>query len=201
MRVVKRFIAFEIGRSLRSLNLIRSSSLASWRILSASLELSSEVAKNSLPREVDDLACGRICWGDVLLRKSRPRYGPLPSLSENLKDTPMSAKLFVGNLAFTATENDLQDHFSQAGVVVSVNIIQDRTTGRSRGFAFVEMSNNEEATRAVSMFNQKEFQGRPLTVNEARPKESRPSGPGGGGGRGDGDRPSYRDSDRRRDRR
>src|SRR5208337_2044080 len=94
----------------------------------------------------------------------------------------MSAKLFVGNLTFTATENDLQDHFAQAGVVVSVNIMQDRMTGRSRGFAFIEMGSKEDAEKAIQMFHAKDFQGRPLTVNEARPREERPSGGGGGGG-------------------
>jgi cold-inducible RNA-binding protein len=96
----------------------------------------------------------------------------------------MSAKLFVGNLTFTATENDLQDHFAQAGVVVSVNIMQDRMTWRSRGFAFVEMSTKEDADKAIEMFHSKDFQGRPLTVNEARPREERPPGGGGGGGGG-----------------
>jgi cold-inducible RNA-binding protein len=96
----------------------------------------------------------------------------------------MSAKLFVGNLTFTATENDLQDHFAQAGVVVSVNIMQDRMTGRSRGFAFVEMASQEDAQKAIQMFHSKDFQGRALTVNEARPREDRPGGGGGGGGGG-----------------
>jgi cold-inducible RNA-binding protein len=94
----------------------------------------------------------------------------------------MPAKLFVGNLTFTATENDLQDHFAQAGVVVSVNIMQDRMTGRSRGFAFIEMASQEDAEKAIQMFHSKDFQGRALTVNEARPREDRPSGGGGGGG-------------------
>jgi cold-inducible RNA-binding protein len=94
----------------------------------------------------------------------------------------MSAKLFVGNLTFTATENDLQDYFAQAGVVVSVNIMQDRMTGRSRGFAFIEMASKEDAEKAIQMFHSKDFQGRALTVNEARPREDRPSGGGGGGG-------------------
>ncbi len=94
----------------------------------------------------------------------------------------MAAKLFVGNLTFTATENDLQDHFAQAGVVVSVNVMQDRTTGRSRGFAFIEMASQQDAENAISMFHEKDFQGRALTVNEARPREERPSGGGGGGG-------------------
>lgn len=90
----------------------------------------------------------------------------------------MAARLFVGNLPFTATENDLQDHFAQAGAVVNVSIMQDRTTGRSRGFGFVEMSSNDEAQKAISLFHQKEFQGRPLTVDSAKPREQRP--PGGG---------------------
>jgi cold-inducible RNA-binding protein len=92
----------------------------------------------------------------------------------------MAAKLFVGNLPFTTTENDLQDLFTQAGAVLAVNIMQDRATGRSRGFAFVEMSSQEDASKAITMFHKKDFQGRPLTVNEARPREDRP--PSGGGG-------------------
>ena len=96
----------------------------------------------------------------------------------------MASKLFVGNLPFTTTENDLQDHFSQAGSVIAVNIMQDRATGRSRGFAFVEMGSQEDATKAIQMFHQKDFQGRALTVNEARPREDRPGGGGGGGGGG-----------------
>src|SRR6266478_2818858 len=100
----------------------------------------------------------------------------------------MASKLFVGNLPFTVTENDLQDYFAQAGSVIAVNIMQDRATGRSRGFAFVEMGSQEDATKAISMFHQKDFQGRALTVNEARPREERPSGGGGGGGYGGGGR-------------
>ena len=98
----------------------------------------------------------------------------------------MPVKLFVGNLPFNATENDLQDHFAQAGVVVSANIMLDRMTGKSRGFAFVEMASNEDAQKAISLFHQKDFQGRGLTVNEARPREERPPGGGGGGDRGGG---------------
>ena len=94
----------------------------------------------------------------------------------------MATKLFVGNLPFSATENDLQDHFAAAGTVIAVNIMQDRATGRSRGFAFVEMGSQSEADAAIAQFHGKEFQGRPLTVNEARPREERPSGGGGGGG-------------------
>ena len=101
----------------------------------------------------------------------------------------MTSKLFVGNLSYNATENDLQDHFAQAGTVISVNIMQDRMTGRSRGFAFIEMGSPAEAEKAIAQFHQKDFQGRPLTVNEARPKTERPPGGGGGwGDRGGGDR-------------
>jgi cold-inducible RNA-binding protein len=99
----------------------------------------------------------------------------------------MATKLFVGNLPFSTTENDLQDHFSGAGTVIAVNIMQDRATGRSRGFAFVEMGSQAEADAAIAQYHGKEFQGRPLTVNEARPREERPPG-GGGGGYGGGGR-------------
>ena len=95
----------------------------------------------------------------------------------------MATRLFVGNLTYNSTENDLQDYFSQAGTVVSVDIMQDRATGRSRGFAFIEMGSQAEADKAVEMFHQKDFQGRTLTVNEARPREERAGGGGGGGGR------------------
>jgi cold-inducible RNA-binding protein len=82
-------------------------------------------------------------------------------------------RLFVGNLSYQTMENDLQDCFSQAGVVTSVNLMQDRATGRSRGFAFVEMATPEEANKAVEQWHGKEFQGRTLTVNIARPREER----------------------------
>ena len=98
----------------------------------------------------------------------------------------MSAKLFVGNLTFTATENDLQDHFAQAGVVVSVNIMQDRMTGRSRGFGFVEMENDEDAQKAIDMLSGQDFGGRKLTVNEAKPMEPRAPRSNDGGGYGGG---------------
>ncbi len=100
----------------------------------------------------------------------------------------MGTKLFVGNINHNATENDLEDHFATAGKVVSVNIIQDRVTGKSRGFGFVEMDTPEAAQKAIEAFHQKDFQGRALTVNEARPREPRPFSErqgGGGGGRGD----------------
>jgi|SRR5207249_900555 len=94
----------------------------------------------------------------------------------------MATRLFVGNINHHATENDLQDHFSAAGKVVSVDIIMDRATGKPRGFGFIEMSSPDEAKKAVESFHNKEFQGRPLTVNEARPREQRPQNGGGGGG-------------------
>ena len=103
----------------------------------------------------------------------------------------MGNKLFVGNLSFDATENDLQDLFAQAGPVNSVNIMQDRATGRARGFGFVEMASDADAEKAISMFNGKDFQGRALTVNEARPREERGGG-GGGGYRGGGGGGGYR---------
>jgi cold-inducible RNA-binding protein len=97
------------------------------------------------------------------------------------------SRLFVGNLSYQTMENDLQEYFSQAGVVTSVNLMLDKFTGKSRGFAFVEMSTADEANKAVEMFHGKELQGRALTVNIARPKEERPPRSGGFRGR-DGDR-------------
>ena len=94
----------------------------------------------------------------------------------------MSIKLYVGNLSFDTTENELQDLFAAAGAVQEVILIQDRITGRSKGFGFVTMSNAEEAKKAISQINGKNIGGRALTVNEARPKEDRPPGGGGGGG-------------------
>ena len=90
----------------------------------------------------------------------------------------MSTKLFVGNLAFQTTNQQLQDLFAQAGTVQSANVIEDRDTGRSRGFAFVEMSTNAEAAAAIDQFNGKELGGRALKVNEAKPRENR-NGSGG----------------------
>ncbi len=82
-------------------------------------------------------------------------------------------RLFVGNLSYQTMENDLQDYFSQAGAVTSVNLMMDKVTGKSRGFAFVEFATAEEAAKAVEQFHGKEFQGRALTVNVARPREER----------------------------
>ena len=108
----------------------------------------------------------------------------------------MAKKLYVGGLPYATTDNELKDAFSQAGTVESAVIIMDKMSGRSKGFGFVEMSSDEEAQKAVEMMNGKDFGGRTLTVNEARPMEDRPrrdfrggggndrGGYGGGGGRG-----------------
>src|SRR5262249_4590323 len=97
----------------------------------------------------------------------------------------MSTKLFVGNLDFKVTENDLQGAFAAHGTVVEANVVTDRTTGRPRGFAFVTMSSPEEAQKAIDALNGKELGGRALSVNIARPREERSGGGRGGyGGRG-----------------
>ncbi|MBM3837453.1 MAG: RNA-binding protein [Verrucomicrobia bacterium] len=95
----------------------------------------------------------------------------------------MNTKLFVGNLAYSITENDLEDLFSKHGPVTEVNLMLDRNSGRSRGFAFVTMATREGAEAAIKELHGKPLQGRNLTVNEARPREERSDG-GGGGGRG-----------------
>ena len=94
----------------------------------------------------------------------------------------MSSKLFVGNLSFNTTENDLQDAFAAHGSVVEANLMMDRMTGRARGFGFVTMSTPEEAEKAIAALNGAQMDGRALTVNIARPREDRPAGGGGGGG-------------------
>jgi RNA recognition motif-containing protein len=98
----------------------------------------------------------------------------------------MEAKLYVGNLPYSARDDSLQELFSQAGNVVSANVITDRESGRSKGFGFVEMGSPEEAEKAIQMFNGYSFEGRDLRVNIARPREERPRGGrdrrGGGGG-------------------
>ena len=91
----------------------------------------------------------------------------------------MTMKLYVGNLAFETSSNDLQTLFAQAGTVESVSLIEDRETGRSRGFGFVEMSSKEEGTAAIEQFNGQELGGRALNVNEAKPRENRSGGGGG----------------------
>lgn len=99
----------------------------------------------------------------------------------------MSTKLYVGNLSFRVTSEDLQEHFTTAGEVQSANVVMDRETGRSRGFGFVEMANEDAATNAIAQFNGTEYDGRNMVVNEARPREDR----SGGGGRGGRDRGGY----------
>ena len=98
----------------------------------------------------------------------------------------MSTKLYVGNLSFRVSSDDLHAHFSQIGSVDSANVVQDRETGRSRGFGFVEMTSDEDAQKAISEYNGAEYDGRAMVVNEARPREN--TGGGGGGGRGRGGR-------------
>src|SRR4051812_23533591 len=107
----------------------------------------------------------------------------------------MTTKLYVGNLSFKTTSDELREHFSQAGTVESASVIEDRETGRSRGFGFVEMATAEDAQAAIEQFNGKDMNGRNLTVNEAKPKTDR--GPGGGGrGGGYGGGGGGRDRDR-----
>ena len=96
----------------------------------------------------------------------------------------MSMKLYVGNLSFQTSSEDLQQLFAQAGTVESASVVEDRETGRSRGFGFVEMATKEEGEAAIQQFNGKEFNGRNLNVTEAKPRE--PRGFGGGGNRGGG---------------
>jgi len=113
----------------------------------------------------------------------------------------MEAKLYVGNLPYSTTEDDLRSLFGQAGTVKSVSLITDRESGRSKGFGFVEMESADEAEQAISMLNGSDLNGRALTVNIARPREERPrrsfnrSGSGGGGNRNFN---RSRDDDRRR---
>lgn len=105
----------------------------------------------------------------------------------------MEAKLYVGNLPYNTADADLENLFAQAGTVKSAQVIRDRESGRSKGFGFVEMSSSDEANAAINMFHGKDFNGRPLTVNLARPREERPGGFRGGDRRGGGGR----DRDRR----
>jgi RNA recognition motif-containing protein len=108
----------------------------------------------------------------------------------------MSTKLYVGNLSFRTTSDDLKEAFSQAGTVESASVIEDRETGRSRGFGFVEMATPEEAAAAIEQFNGKDMGGRNLTVNEAKPKADRGGGGRGGGYGGGGGRDRDRGGDR-----
>ncbi|MEK7631636.1 MAG: RNA-binding protein [Patescibacteria group bacterium] len=96
----------------------------------------------------------------------------------------MAKKLYVGGLPYATTQDDLQNAFSQAGAVTSAIVIVDKMSGRSKGFGFVEFSSDDDAMKAIEMFNGKDFQGRNLTVNEARPMEPRAPRSGGNGGGG-----------------
>lgn len=98
----------------------------------------------------------------------------------------MGNKLYVGNLSFRVNSDDLREHFSTAGDVTSANVVMDRETGRSRGFGFVEMADDDAATNAIAQFNGTEYDGRNLVVNEARPREDRPRGGGYSNYGGDG---------------
>ena len=108
-------------------------------------------------------------------------------------------RLFVGNLSYQTMENDLQDYFAQAGAVNSVNLMMDKMTGKSRGFAFIEFANADEANKAIEQFHNKEFQGRALTVNIARPREERAPQQrwSGSGGRDGGREGGYERRERR----
>jgi RNA recognition motif-containing protein len=103
-----------------------------------------------------------------------------------LKGTLMGNKLYVGNLTYTMRDDDLQQQFAAFGSVTSAKVMMDRDTGRSKGFGFVEMSSDQEAQAAIRGLNGQSIGGRPLVVNEARPREERPGGFGGGGGGGGG---------------
>ncbi len=107
----------------------------------------------------------------------------------------MATKLYVGNLSFRTSSEELREQFSRAGAVESASVIEDRETGRSRGFGFVEMATPEEAAAAIEMFNGQDLGGRNITVNEAKPKTDRAAGGGGRGGYGGG-RGGGRDQDR-----
>jgi cold-inducible RNA-binding protein len=102
------------------------------------------------------------------------------------RHSSMNTKLYVGNLSYDVTENDLQDHFAQYGPVTEANLMMDRMSGRPRGFAFVTMASKEGADAAIQALNGSDWKGRAITVNEARPREERSGGFGGGGGGGGG---------------
>jgi RNA recognition motif-containing protein len=146
-------------------------------------------------KHINFLEWGRVaCFnGNLLLGLSTL----LPFASLDQSKRKMSNKLYVGNLSFRVTSEDLQEHFGAAGAVESANVVYDRETGRSRGFGFVEMASDDEANAAIAQFNGQEYDGRNMVVNEARPREDRGNGGGyragrGGGGGGGG----YGHSDR-----
>lgn len=106
-------------------------------------------------------------------------------LDKLCKETTMEKKLYVGGLSYGTSDSALRELFSQAGTVESATVIMDRESGRSKGFGFVEMSSDQEASKAIDLFNGKELDGRTITVNEARPQEKRPQQGGFGGRRDD----------------
>jgi RNA recognition motif-containing protein len=120
-------------------------------------------------------------------------------ISSANKKNKMGNKLYVGNLSFRVTSEDLQEYFGAAGTVESANVVFDRETGRSRGFGFVEMADEDSANNAIAQFNGSEYDGRNIVVNEARPREDRGFG-GGGGGRGRGGGGGYNGGGGRGDR-
>ena len=141
-------------------------------------------------------------WKSCTLNPHRCESGFSFTAHTQEKSIAMEAKLYVGNLPYTTVDADLENLFSQAGTVKSAQVIRDRASGRSKGFGFVEMSSSEEAQSAITMFHGKDYSGRPLTVNLARPREDRPGGGGGGGFRssGGGRRPGGNgDRERRRE--
>jgi cold-inducible RNA-binding protein len=165
-----------------------------WRIVAASLILLSRIDGDA-PRaasisagRLDSSRAGLIQLLKPLTRASEPgpsnanrfaEANPIRSFFHSHRGKvylSMSTKLYVGNLAFQTTSQQLQDLFAQAGTVQSASIIEDRETGRSRGFAFVEMSSNAEAAAAIDQFNGKDLGGRALKVNEAKPRENRSGG-------------------------
>jgi cold-inducible RNA-binding protein len=141
-----------------------------------------------LPHLLDSLSVPRhgkssseLCFSDDLKPEEREQSGEC-SVSRTVEHH-MSNKLFVGNLSFNTTENDLQDAFAAHGTVTETNLMMDRMTNRPRGFGFVTMSTAEEAQKAIAALNGAQLDGRALTVNVARPREERAPGGGGGGGR------------------
>jgi cold-inducible RNA-binding protein len=127
---------------------------------------------------------------DDLKPDDREQFG-VARVSLGTKHIIVSTKLYVGNLSYNTTENDLHDAFAAHGTVVEANLMVDRMSGRPRGFGFVTMSTEEEAQKAIEALNGSSLDGRNLTVNIARPKEERPAGGGGGGFRGGRERGGY----------
>ncbi len=126
-------------------------------------------------------------WESCTLDPLLPRGMLHPNGPHSGVEISMEAKLYVGNLPYNTVDADLESLFAAAGTVKSAQVIKDRQSGRSKGFGFVEMSSQAEAESAITMFHGKDYSGRPLTVNLARPREDRPAG-GGGGFRSGGNR-------------